>query len=36
VREIVSGKSHLFSDRGHHVLRGFDEPVRVWELQWRE
>ena len=35
VRELVAGKGHLFSDRGVHVLRGFDEPMRLWELQWR-
>jgi class 3 adenylate cyclase/pimeloyl-ACP methyl ester carboxylesterase len=35
VRELVAGKGHLFSDRGLHVLRGFDEPMRLWELQWR-
>jgi adenylate cyclase len=36
VRELVAGKGHLFSDRGVHVLRGFDEPMRLWELMWRE
>jgi class 3 adenylate cyclase len=35
VREIVAGKGHLFADRGQHALRGFDEPVRLWELKWR-
>ena len=36
VRELVAGKGHLFEDRGFHALRGFDEPVRVWSLHWRE
>jgi class 3 adenylate cyclase/pimeloyl-ACP methyl ester carboxylesterase len=36
VRELVSGKGYLFGDRGQHELRGFEEPVRVWELRWRE
>lgn len=36
VRELVAGKGHLFADRGSHVLRGFDEPVRVWSLLWGE
>jgi class 3 adenylate cyclase len=22
-----------FSDTGEHVLKGFEEPVRVWELR---
>ena len=36
VRELVAGKGRLFADRGQHVLRGFDEPVRLWELRWQE
>ncbi|MEO6398253.1 MAG: adenylate/guanylate cyclase domain-containing protein [Tepidiformaceae bacterium] len=36
VRELVAGKGHLFADRGQHVLRGFDEPMRVWSLLWQE
>jgi adenylate cyclase len=36
VRELVAGKGHLFSDRGLHVLRGFDEPIRVWSVRWRD
>jgi class 3 adenylate cyclase len=35
VRELVAGKGHLFADRGQHDLRGFEEPVRLWELKWR-
>jgi class 3 adenylate cyclase len=34
VRELVAGKSYLFSDYGHHALRGMDEPVRLWSLRW--
>ena len=33
VRELVAGKGFLFADRGMHPLRGFDEPVHVWELR---
>lgn len=36
VRELVAGKGRLFADRGQHVLRGFDEPVKLWSLRWRE
>lgn len=36
VRELVAGKGFSFSDRGQAELRGFDEPVRIYELMWRE
>jgi class 3 adenylate cyclase/pimeloyl-ACP methyl ester carboxylesterase len=35
VRELVTGKGFLFSDRGEHSLKGLDEPLRIWELRWR-
>jgi class 3 adenylate cyclase len=36
VRELVAGKGRLFADRGQHVLRGFDEPVKLWSVRWRD
>ena len=36
VRELAEGKDFLFADRGETSLRGFDEPVRLYELRWRE
>ena len=36
VRGLVAGKKFLFSDRGETELRGFDEPVRLYEVRWRE
>jgi class 3 adenylate cyclase/pimeloyl-ACP methyl ester carboxylesterase len=36
VRQIVAGKHFLFSDRGETALRGFEDPVRVYEVNWRE
>ncbi len=36
VRELVAGKGFLFSDRGQQQFKGLDEPVRVWEVAWRE
>ncbi len=36
VRQLVAGKGFLFSDRGETALRGFEDPVRVYEAQWRE
>ncbi|TMB87958.1 MAG: adenylate/guanylate cyclase domain-containing protein, partial [Chloroflexi bacterium] len=36
VRELVAGKGFLFADRGEFVAKGFEEPVRVYEVRWRE
>jgi class 3 adenylate cyclase len=35
VRELVAGKGFLFNDRGDTELRGFEDPVRVYEVRWR-
>ncbi len=34
VRELAAGKRFLFSDRGETVLRGFEDPVRLYEVRW--
>lgn len=36
VRGLCSGKGFLFADRGENVLRGFEDPVRLYEVRWRE
>jgi class 3 adenylate cyclase len=36
VRQLVAGKRFMFGDRGEQVLRGFDDPVRIFEVRWRE
>jgi class 3 adenylate cyclase len=36
VRELAAGKGFLFADRGHIEMKGFEEPVRVYEVRWRE
>ena len=36
VRQLVAGKGFLFSDRGDVVLRGFEDPVRLYDVRWRE
>ncbi len=36
VRGLVAGKRFLFADRGDTALRGFEDPVRLYELSWRE
>jgi adenylate cyclase len=36
VRELAAGKGFLFSDLGAIALRGFEDPVRLYEVRWRE
>ncbi len=36
VRGLVAGKRFLFADRGDTALRGFEDPVRLYEVRWRE
>ncbi len=35
VRGLCSGKGFLFADRGEFATKGFEEPVRVYEVSWR-
>ncbi len=34
VRELSAGKGFLFSDQGDVALRGFEDPVRLYEVRW--
>jgi len=36
VRQLVAGKGFLFADRGEVALRGFEDPVRLYDVRWRE
>lgn len=36
VRGLCSGKGFLFSDRGEFVAKGFEDPVRLYEVRWRD
>jgi class 3 adenylate cyclase len=36
VRGLLSGKTFVFSDRGEHEMKGFDDAVRLYEVKWRE
>jgi class 3 adenylate cyclase/pimeloyl-ACP methyl ester carboxylesterase len=36
VRQLVAGKGFLFADRGDAALRGFEDPVRLYEVRWQE
>ena len=36
VRQLTAGKEFLFSDLGETELRGFEDPVKLWEVRWRD
>ena len=36
VRELAAGKGFLFGGSGQVALRGFEDPVRLYEVRWRE
>ena len=36
VRELAKARPYLFTDRGAVALRGFDEPVHLYEVGWRQ
>ena len=36
VRQLTKGKDFLFADRGETSLKGFEDPVRLFEVRWRE
>ncbi len=36
VRGLCSGKGFLFADRGEFVAKGFEETMRVFEVNWRD
>ncbi len=36
VRQLAAGKEFLFSDRGAAELRGFEDPVRLYQVRWQE
>ncbi|HEU4760106.1 MAG TPA: adenylate/guanylate cyclase domain-containing protein [Dehalococcoidia bacterium] len=36
VRELCAGKGFLFADRGEMVMRGFEDPVRVFQVRWQD
>jgi adenylate cyclase len=36
VRQLVAGKGFSFADRGAVPLKGFEEPVRIFDVSWRE
>lgn len=35
-QESAAGNGFTFADKGEATLKGFDEPVRLYEVRWRE
>jgi len=35
VRQLVAGKGFLFADHGEAEMKGFEEPVRLFEVHWQ-
>lgn len=36
MRGLLSGKKFLLADRGEVVMKGFEDPVRLYEVRWHE
>jgi class 3 adenylate cyclase len=36
IRDLCLGKPFTFSDRGEWTLKGFEQPLRLYEVRWRE
>ena len=36
IRDLCLGKQFAFVDRGESTLKGFDQPLRLFEVQWRQ
>lgn len=36
VRQLLAGKDYLFNDRGLAPLKGFEDPVHLFEVPWRD
>ena len=34
VRQVVAGKGFLLADRGEIALRGFEDPVRLYQVRY--
>lgn len=36
VRELAMGKCFLFGDIGEVVPKGFEDPVKLYDVRWRD
>ncbi|MFC1880396.1 nickel-binding protein [Thermodesulfobacteriota bacterium] len=34
IRDLCLGKPFTFADKGEHALKGFDQPLRMYEVSW--
>ena len=34
IKDLCLGKQFTFSDQGESTLKGFDQPLRIYEVQW--
>lgn len=35
IKDLCLGKPFIFSDQGESTLKGFDQPLRIYEVQWQ-
>jgi class 3 adenylate cyclase len=35
IKDLCLGKQFTFSDQGEATLKGFDQPLRIYEVQWQ-
>jgi class 3 adenylate cyclase len=36
IRDLCLGKPFSFADKGEHALKGFDQPLRMYEVDWQQ
>ena len=36
IRDLCLGKPFTFADKGEHIFKGFDQPLRIYEVPWQD
>ncbi len=36
LKQLLAGKDFEFTDQGEVTLKGFDDPIRAWAVEWPE
>ena len=36
LRHLLSGKNYVYADRGDTILRGFEDPIRLYAVRWSD
>jgi class 3 adenylate cyclase len=36
LRHLLTGKGYAYADRGEAMVKGFEDPVRLYEVRWQE